>query len=103
MYAYVCGHRAERAGEKVDTGRVTKILTRQGDKGVVSMDTAVTGDIIQLAGLSKATVADTICSPEVTTPLPTQSIDPPTVCMTFGPNDSPLQGQEGKKLTSQVL
>jgi GTP-binding protein len=87
-----------RAGEKVDTGRVTKILTRQGDKGVVSMDTAVTGDVIQLAGLSKATVADTICSPEVTKPLPTQSIDPPTVCMTFGPKRFSTARPRGKDI-----
>jgi len=92
-----------RAGEKVDSGRITKILTRQGDKGTVAMEKAIAGDIVQIAGLSKATVSDTICSPEVTVPLPTQSIDPPTVCMTFGPNDSPLAGQDGKKLTSQMI
>ena len=92
-----------QAGEKVDSGRITKILTRQGDKGTVAMDKAIAGDIVQIAGLSKATVSDTICSAEITVPLPAQLIDPPTVCMTFGPNDSPLGGQDGKKLTSQMI
>ena len=58
-----------QAGEKVDSGRITKILTRQGDKGTVAMDKAIAGDIVQIAGLSKATVSDTICSPDVTVPL----------------------------------
>jgi GTP-binding protein len=92
-----------RAGEKVDTGRITKILTRQGDLGRVSLEMAIAGDIVQIAGLAKASVSDTICSPEVKEPIPTIPIDPPTVCMTFGPNDSPLQGREGKKLTSQLI
>eukprot|EP00802_Teleaulax_amphioxeia_P015865 Tamp_15965.p1 GENE.Tamp_15965~~Tamp_15965.p1 ORF type:complete len:491 (+),score=94.20 Tamp_15965:36-1475(+) len=92
-----------RNGEKVDSGRITKILTRQGDQGTVHLETAIAGDIVQIAGLSKATVSDTICAPDVKEAIPTLSIDPPTVCMTFGPNDSPLQGQDGKKLTSQMI
>jgi GTP-binding protein len=92
-----------RAGEQVDSGRITKILTRQGDKGIVSLDAAMAGDIVQVAGLNKATVSDTLCAPTVTEALPSVSIDPPTVCMFFAPNDSPLQGREGKKLTSQMI
>ena len=93
----------DRKGNKVDAGRITKILTRQGDLGTVSMDSAVAGDIVQIAGLAKASVSDTICAPEVTEALATQEIDPPTVSMTFSPNDSPLQGKDGSKLTSQVI
>ena len=114
MYIY------EQAGEKVDAGKITKILHRHGGAGTQApplplpvltghvagtqeMATAEAGDIVQIAGLSKATVSDTICAPEVTTPIPTIMIDPPTVSMTFAPNDSPLQGRDGKKLTSQVI
>jgi GTP-binding protein len=60
-----------RAGEKVDTGRITKILTRQGDLGRVSLEMAIAGDIVQIAGLAKASVSDTICSPDVKEPIPT--------------------------------
>jgi GTP-binding protein len=51
-------------GKKVDTGRITKIMAR---KGAVKMElkTATAGDIVQVAGLSKATVSYTICAPEV--------------------------------------
>ncbi len=64
---------------------------------------AEAGDIVALAGLEKATVSETIASPEVTTPIPAQPIDPPTLAMTFSINDSPLAGREGTKLTSRVV
>jgi len=92
-----------QSGEKADSGRITKILFRKGQGGVEELASATAGDIVQLAGLSKATVTDTICSPELTEPLKTIPIDPPTVCMTFSPNDSPLHGREGTKLTSQLI
>jgi GTP-binding protein len=97
------GAGGEQAGEKVDTGKITKILHRHGGAGTQELATAEAGDIVQIAGLSKATVSDTICAPEVTTPIPTVMIDPPTVSMTFSPNDSPLQGRDGTKLTSQMI
>lgn len=70
-------------GERTDLGKITKILHRTGEKGVVELPVAIAGDLVQIAGLSKATVADTICSPEMTEPIETVPIDPPTVCMTF--------------------
>lgn len=91
-------------GKKVDTGRITKIMAR---KGAVKMElkTATAGDIVQVAGLSKATVSYTICAPEISESLPAQQIDPPTLVMTFCPNDSPLAGQDKKstKITSQMI
>ena len=53
--------------------------------------------------MSKATVADTICALAVDTALPAQPIDPPTITVTFGINDSPLAGREGKKVQSRVI
>src|SRR3546814_20012380 len=61
------------------------------------------GDIVAISGLSKATVADTICDPAVDAPIPAQPIDPPTLAMTFSVNDSPLAGPEGDKVTSRVI
>jgi GTP-binding protein len=58
---------------------------------------------VAIAGLSKATVADTFCAMDIETPIQAQPIDPPTVSMTFMVNDSPLAGTEGDKVTSRVI
>lgn len=91
-----------RDGQVVETGRINKLLVFRGLERV-AIDQAEAGDIIALAGLEKATVAETIAAPEVTVPLPSQPIDPPTLAMTFSINDSPLAGREGAKLTSRML
>jgi GTP-binding protein len=67
------------------------------------IDEAVAGDIVTIAGMSKATVADTLAAPEVETALPAQPIDPPTISVTFGINDSPLAGRDGNKVQSRVI
>ncbi|MCB2124378.1 MAG: translational GTPase TypA, partial [Rhodobacteraceae bacterium] len=48
-------------------------------------------------------VADTLCAPEIDIPLPAQPIDPPTISVTFGINDSPLAGRDGTKVQSRVI
>ena len=53
--------------------------------------------------MSKATVSDTLCALAVDEPLEAQPIDPPTITVTFGINDSPLAGREGKKVQSRVI
>ena len=67
------------------------------------IESADAGDIVAIAGLSEATVADTLCAPEVMVPLDSRPIDPPTLAMTFAVNDSPLAGREGKKVTSRQI
>src|SRR6202007_3471409 len=67
------------------------------------IDDAEAGDIVAIAGLSKATVADTLCAMEVTEALPAQPIDPPTISMTVSVNDSPLAGREGDTVQSRVI
>ena len=69
----------------------------------VPVDEARAGDIIALAGFSKATVADTIADISVTEPLHAQPIDPPTLSMTFAVNDSPYAGRDGSKVTSRMI
>ncbi len=92
----------DREGALVEQGRVTKVLAFRGlDR--TGIDEAIAGDIVSLAGLPNATVAHTICSPDVTVPLPAQPIDPPTLAMTFRVNDSPLAGTEGTKVTSRMI
>ncbi|MFI4965425.1 MAG: translational GTPase TypA [Caulobacterales bacterium] len=89
-------------GKEVERGRITKVLAFRGLKRQPIED-AEAGDIVAIAGLSKATVADTLCAMEVTEALPAQPIDPPTISMTVGVNDSPLAGREGDKVQSRVI
>ena len=91
-------------GKKVDSGRITKIMCRRGAVKI-DLKVASAGDIIQVAGIGKATVGYTIASPDVTEALPADKIDPPTLVMTFCPNDSPLAGKDkaSTKITSQMI
>ncbi len=91
-----------RTGERLEQFRVSKILAFRG-LGQQAIDAAEAGDIVTLAGMSKATVADTLCALEIDTALPAQPIDPPTISVTFGINDSPLAGRDGSKVQSRVI
>jgi GTP-binding protein len=91
-----------RDGERVEQFRVAKILAFRG-LGQQPIEEAVAGDIVSLSGMTKATVADTLCAPEVMAAIPAQPIDPPTISVTFGINDSPLAGRDGKKVQSRVI
>ena len=84
----------DRDGKLIEQGRVSKVLAFRGLERQ-ALDEAFAGDIVSIAGFPEATVAHTICAPEVEVPLPAQPIDPPTLAMTFRVNDSPLAGTEG--------
>ena len=92
----------DRDGKLLEQGRVSKILAFRGLERQ-GIDEGRAGDIVAIAGLTKGTVADTFCTPEVTEPLMAQPIDPPTVTMSFIVNDSPLAGTEGSKVTRRVI
>ena len=91
-----------RDGEKLEQFRVSKILAFRG-LSQTAIDVAEAGDIVTLAGMTKATVADTICDVSINDAIPAQPIDPPTITVTFGINDSPLAGRDGKKVQSRVI
>ncbi len=93
---------ALRENKNVENAKLTKLLSFEGLKRI-PVEEAKCGDIIAIAGLQTATVADTICSTEVTSSIKAIPIDPPTLSMVFSINDSPLAGQEGKKLTSRMI
>ncbi|NJC32963.1 GTP-binding protein [Sphingomonas jejuensis] len=95
-------HALDPDGNVVETGRASKILAFRGLERV-PVDEAQAGDIISIAGLTTATVANTIADPEVTEPLHAQPIDPPTLSMRFAVNDSPMAGREGTKVTSRMI
>ena len=89
-------------GEKVDEGKLTKIFRYEGTKKV-PIEVGEAGDIVVIAGLEKANVADTICDLVVNDPITATPIDPPTMSITISVNSSPLAGTEGKKLTSTQI
>ncbi len=91
-----------RDGAKLEQFRVSKVLAFRG-LTQTAIDVAEAGDIVTLAGMSKATVADTLCALEIETALPAQPIDPPTISVTFGINDSPLAGKDGTKVQSRII
>ena len=91
-----------RTGERIEAFRVTKVLAFRG-LNMTAVDEATAGDIVTVAGMTKATVADTLCDPSIDVPLPAQPIDPPTITVTFGINDSPLAGKDGNKVQSRVI
>ena len=91
-----------RDGEFIETTRVTKVLAFRGLERT-AVDVAEAGDIVALAGITEATVADTLCDPAVERPILGQPVDPPTLSMTFRINDSPFAGREGDKVQSRVI
>ncbi|MEM7490375.1 MAG: translational GTPase TypA, partial [Pseudomonadota bacterium] len=95
-------HALSREGGRIEQFRATKILAFRG-LSQQAIDVAEAGDIVTIAGMSKATVADTLCDTSIDVPLPAQPIDPPTITVTFGINDSPLAGRDGKKVQSRVI
>src|ERR1700730_14778089 len=91
-----------RDGRVIEQARLTKLQAYRGLERR-PIEEAWAGDIIAVAGLAQTTVADTICAPEVTTPLGADPIDPPTLAIRFSVNDSPLAGREGTKVTSRMI
>jgi GTP-binding protein len=95
-------HALDMDGKVIETGRASKIMTFQGlDR--VPTDEASAGDIISIAGLTVATVSNTIADTSVSEAIQAQPIDPPTLSMRFAVNDSPMAGREGTKVTSRMI
>ena len=91
-----------RDGTLIENFRCTKILGFRGLEQT-AIDVAEAGDIVSIAGMTKATVADTLADTSVNEAIEAQPIDPPTITVTFGINDSPLAGRDGKKVQSRVI
>ena len=95
-------HALDNQGNVIETGRASKLMSFRGLERV-PVEEARAGDIISLAGLTVATVANTIADPSVSIPIQAQPIDPPTLSMRFAVNDSPMAGREGSKVTSRMI
>jgi GTP-binding protein len=92
----------DRSGKVVERARATKLLAFRG-LARVPVDRVDAGDLVAIAGLENATVADTLCDVKVEEPIIATPIDPPTLAMTVSVNDSPLAGREGDKVQSRVI
>ncbi|MGC6535803.1 MAG: translational GTPase TypA [Candidatus Puniceispirillaceae bacterium] len=95
-------HALNLDGAVVEAGRLTKLLRFEGTERV-PVDEVEAGDIVCIAGLTVASVSDTIAAKAVTEPVQSTPIDPPTMSVTITVNDSPLAGREGKKVTSTLI
>ena len=91
-----------RDGKLIENARISKVLAFRGLERT-AVDVAEAGDIVAVAGITEATVADTLCDASVDIALPAQPIDPPTLAMNFRINDGPFAGQEGDKVQSRVI
>ncbi|KAG5020834.1 hypothetical protein GLYMA_06G285200v4 [Glycine max] len=88
----------DSGAEKIEDGKVVKLMKKKGTNMVLT-DCAGAGDIISIAGLSSPAIGHTVATVEIMSALPTVELDPPTISMTFGVNDSPLAGRDGTHLT----
>ena len=79
--------------------RITKIY-RFEESHKIEIDAAGAGEIVAIAGTDAMQVGDTCTDPERPCPLPALPVDPPTLAMTFFPNNSPFAGKEGTFVTS---
>ena len=95
-------HAVDREGDVIESGRIVQLLAFRGLERT-PVETAEAGDIVAIAGLAKASVADTLSDPAIAEPLAAQPVDPPTLAMTFSVNDSPLAGRDGDKVTSRLI
>ncbi len=69
----------------------------------VQVNEAYPGDIVSFSGAADITIGDTVCAVNNPEPLKFVKISEPTLEMTFGVNDSPFAGKEGKFVTSRQI
>ena len=91
-----------RDGDVLESGRLTKLLAFRGLQRT-PVERAFAGDIVAVAGLERASVADTLCALEIDEALPAREVSPPTMAVTFAANDSPLAGRDGAKVTGRMI
>ena len=93
-----------RVDGSIENFRVSELLRTQGLERT-PVDSAGPGDIVAVAGVNDIMIGETIVDPSDPRPLPLIHVDDPAISMTFGINDSPLAGTEGKdhKLTARMI
>ena len=82
--------------------RIQKLFGFLGLKRI-EIKEAHAGEIIAISGLPDISVGETVCDIGKEDALPILRIDEPTLQMTFGVNNSPFAGKEGKFVTARKL
>ena len=91
-----------RLDGSIDKTKVSQLYAFEGLKQA-PVESAQAGEIIALAGIENISIGETISSAENPEPLPTITVDEPTISMIFGVNTSPFAGREGKYVTSRKI
>ena len=86
----------------VRRGKIDGLFTYRG-LGKEEAQEAIAGDIVALAGISEASIGDTIATGDAPEALPTIELEAPTLSIYIGPNTSPLKGREGEFTTSRQI
>lgn len=87
--------------EKV-SGRIETLSITSGLKKS-EVDEAVAGEIVDITGVGKASIGDTVSDASNPEALPRISIEEPTIKIAIGPNTSPFAGREGKFTNSRQI
>ena len=91
-----------KKGEEHSKAGLTVVYTYQGLQKV-EMEKLEAGDIAAVAGVEEAFIGDTLADPEDPRPLPTITVEEPTMSMEFAVNASPMAGQEGTQVNSRQI
>ncbi len=92
----------KKPNNEIRNGKISKLLTFNGLKRE-EVGKVVKGDIVIVAGIPDIYIGETITDKDDGEPLPSISIDEPTITLNFLVNNSPFAGLEGKYVTSRQL
>jgi GTP-binding protein len=91
-----------KEGKLAGLALLSQIYTYEG-LSRKEQDLIEAGDIAAVAGVAEAFIGDTLGDPADPRPLPTITVEEPTLSMVFSVNTSPLAGKEGRLLTSRHI
>lgn len=86
----------------VEKSKIKQLMSFDG-LGKKNVDSVECGDICAVVGVDGFEIGDTIADFENPEPLPTISVDEPTMSMLFTINNSPFFGKDGKYVTSRHI
>lgn len=86
----------------VEKSKIKQLMSFDG-LGKKNVDNVECGDICAVVGVDGFEIGDTIADFENPEPLPTISVDEPTMSMLFTINNSPFFGKDGKYVTSRHI
>jgi len=91
-----------KGGEMTGKAVLSQVYTYEG-LNRVEQELIEAGDIAAVAGVADVFIGDTLGDPNDPRPLPSITVEEPTLSMVFSVNTSPLAGKEGRLLTSRHI